>query len=350
MNNLLSYSGINAKIKAMSANLIKKEEFERIASINTTSDLIAFLKNHPGYRNVFKQYDEHELHRYDAERIIGSVFYDDFARIYRFADDAQKKDLDLLFFRYEVTILKACIRHIHNRKNMYELSLLRDFFGRHSKLDISALMSSYTMEEFISKLEGTHYYPVLSSLPGDKKSLPHEYELKMDIFYFTKAWKLKDKLVRGNNLKAVTDILGTRIDLMNIMWAYRLKALYRSEPSDILARMIPVNYKLSKEALLKLINSSSPEEFMSLLAGTPYGDFSAHLTDGSMEAYYDIKIMRISRDNIKKYPASMSRVNYYLYCRETEIGRLTTALECIRYKLEPAERLKYIFGSSYTGK
>lgn len=348
MDNLLSYSGINAKVKAMSANLINKDEYMKIAYLDSTVDFIGFIKNHPGYSNVFKLYDEHELHRYDAERIFNAAFYDDFARIYRFANATQKKDLDLMFFRYETTILKACIRHIYNKKNMYELSHIKKFFRKHSKLNISALVSSYTMEEFITQLKGTHYYSVLSALQGENAVLPSDYELQMDIHYFEKAWKLKDKLVGGSNLKAVTAVLGTRIDLMNIMWIFRLKTMYLAASSDIPSRMIPINYRLSRDRLLQLINSATPDEFMSVLANTPYRDFVAPLADGRMEVYYDMRIMYICKDNINKYPASMSRVNYYLYNREAEISRLTTALECIRYKLDPADRLNYIFSGSYS--
>jgi V/A-type H+-transporting ATPase subunit C len=45
---------------------------------------------------------------------------------------------------------------------------------------------------------------------------------------------------------------------------------------------------------------------------------------------------------MRKYPNSMAPVDYYLYLKEMEIDKLTTVLECIRYKLEPTDTLKYV--------
>ncbi len=342
MKNMLSYSGINTKIRAMSSNLISRDEFQKLAGLDSTVDFITFLKNHPGYHEIFKKYDEHELHRFDAERIFIYGFYHDYAKIYRFANQDQRRDLELIFLRHEVTILKNCIHRIYNNETTYDLSLFKEFFDRHSDFDINALSSSRSLEEYIRQLKDTEFYPMFAKLQNSSAVNTFDYEMQLDIYYFKRMWKIKGKLVHGDTLKAVTDRLGTEIDLLNIMWSYRSKITYDINPADLLSYVIPVNYKLSKDQLVKLIKATTLDEFFTLLKTTYYKGIIPSLVDGTIEVTYNNILNKIYKEYKAKYPASMTAVNYYLHQKESEIARLTTALECIRYGLDPKERLKYI--------
>lgn len=342
MNKLLSYSGINTKIRALESNLITIDDFYNISNLETVADFIAFLKKHPGYMEIFSRYDEHELHRGDAERIFVNGLYLDFTKIYRFANQEQRKNLEIIFFRYEVNILKACIRLIYNQEEAYDLSKFETFFQRHSNINVSLLAASHSMEEYINHLKGTRYHPLFVKLQNSNHATSFDYEMQLDIFYFKKTWKLKDKHLTSSNLKSFTDSIGTEIDLLNIMWIFRSKTSYDMNTTDILSYIIPINYKLPKEQLMKMVNSSTIEELFSIIRLTHYKSFVLFLQDGTMESAFRSIIDRRYKTNKNKYPASMATVNYYLYQKRTEIGRLTTALECIRYGLEPQDKLKYI--------
>ncbi len=345
MFRILSFNGINTKIKAMSKNLISQEEYHKIANIDTVADFIVFLKQHPGYHEIFKQYDEHKLHRFDAERFFIFGFYYDYTKLFRFANLDQRKDLELVFLRHEVTILKNCIHMIYNKERTYDLSLFQDFFNRHSNIDITTLSASQSLDEFVNQLKHTEFYPIFTKLQDQPDVTPFDYEMQLDIYYFKRIWKRKDRLVKGNTLKSVTERLGTEIDLLNIMWIYRSKVMYDLSTEDILSYIIPVNYRFSKEQLLKLINASTTEEFASLLKSSHYKFVWDSLNNGTMEQTYIQILNDIYKKTKTKYPASMSSVNYYLFQKETEIARLTTALECIRYGLDPKEKLQYILQS-----
>lgn len=342
MGNLLAYSGIVTKIKAMEANLIRNEDYKAAAELESTADFFAFLKNHPGYREIFNNYDEHGLHRGQAEGVFIYSLYLDFSRIYEFANIEQRKDLDLIFFRYEVNILKTCLQKIYNNGEDYSLSIFDDFFNRHSLLDIKSLAASHSMEEFINNVKNTEYYSVLSNLQNNNGITPFDYQMQLDIYYFKKAWQLKDKQLTGDDLKAVTYSLGTEIDLLNIMWSYRSKKYFSVRSSDSYAYVIPITYRLTKEKLMQLMETASVEEFTSVIKTTYYEKISASLVDGSIENTCNKLIAKTYKDNMSLYPASMSPVNYYLYLKQKEIQRLTTALECVRYKLAPQDTLRYV--------
>lgn len=342
MKILLSYSGIITKIRAMEKNFLHKDDYEKIANVETISGFVAFLKNHPGYQQLFHDLDENVIHRGQAEGIFIYGLYRDFVKIYRFANIEQRKALDLRFFRYEVNVLKSCIQKLNNEDIDVNLSLFTPFFAKHSNLNVSAIASSRTMEEYINNLKGTEYYPIFSKVQNSNNTTFFDYEMCLDIYYFMKIWKLKDKLLSGDNLKAVTNTLGTEIDLLNIMWQYRFKNYYDVPASNAYSILIPINYKLKKDQLNKLIETVSVDDFINVLKHTHYADFSSALQDNTMEFKFEQMLLKIYEDNIIKFPESMAPIYYYLHRKETEIKQLTTTIECIRYKLEPQDTLKYV--------
>ncbi len=342
MNSTLSYSGINTKVKAMHPNLISPEDYQKISNIDSVADLIAYLKKHPGYSDLFQKYDEREIHRGEAERVFINGLYLDYTKIYRFANDVQRQDLELIFFRYEINVLKTCIRLIHNHENAYDLSLFHPFFSKHSQINVDALSSSHSMDEYIQNLKGTEYYTMLSKLNNKSGLTTFDYEMTLDVYYFTKSWRLKDTVLKGNNRKAFTQRMGTEIDLLNIMWIYRSKKMYDMNSADIFTYLIPVSHKLTVSQLSRLVSSVTIDEFLNLLGTTRYKSFVSFLKNGTMEYEYIRIINKIYLINMTRYPASMTVVNYYLFRKDMEMGRLTSALECIRYGLDQKSKQDYI--------
>lgn len=342
MSKLLSYSGITTKIKAMESTFVSNQDYQKIVGLETVSDFIGYLKNHPGYMDIFHGLDEHTLHRGDVEGLFINSLYLAFAKIYRFSNLSQRKALSLIFFRYEVNILKDCMKSIYTNKNTYDLSLFGSFFTRHSKINVNALASSRKMDEYINNLKSTEYYPLFMMLQNTHHLTPFDYEMQLDIFYFKKTWKLKDKLLSGDNLKAFTHSLGTEIDLLNILWLYRSKHFYNIPSSNLYSYVIPVNYKLTKEQLTKLMEANSSSDFINQLKASSYEEIVPELLGNSMEFSFRKIVSKVYKDNASLYPNSMAPISNYLFLKHTEVDRLTTALECIRYKLEPQDTLRYI--------
>lgn len=343
MYRLLDYSGIITKVKAMNSHFISKTDFERIANLESISDFIAYLKNHEGYHSIFQELDEHLLHRGQIESVFINALYSDYSSIYNFANMEQRNFLDLIFFRYEVNVLKDCMQLVYNKdSNKYDLSTFHTFFQKHSKININALAASQDMEEYVNNLKGTEYYSLFNYLQNRGNPTSFDYEMQLDIYYFKKMWKLKDKKLKGDNLKVLTHRLGSEIDILNIMWLYRSKRFFNIHSTDSYSYIIPIHYKLRKEQLMKLIEAPSIEEFITILNTTYYKKISDTLIDGTMEIYFQKIMMDIAEKNAARYSSSMAPVYAYLFKKQIEIKRLTTAVECIRYKLEPEDTLRYV--------
>ncbi len=342
MSGLQNYSGIITKTRAMQKYIIPKKDYEKIANMETTSDLINYLRTNPSYAELLRNQDEQALHRAQAEQILADSMHLEFAKLYGFANQSQRKVLSLVFFRFEVSILKSCLRNVFSSDTTYDLLLFEPFFLNHSDLKVRELAASQSMDEFIQHLAGTEYYNLFKKLQDTNHKVLQEYSIQLDIYYFKKVWKLKDRVLRGANLKAVTMIYGTQIDLLNLLWIYRSKKYYDVETGKILANIIPINYKLRKQEISALAEAVSIDEFMRLLEKTYYGKLHDATSPDSLELLYRKMFQQLYDTCSSKFSSSMAPVLRFIYLKETELDMLTTSIECIRYKLSPGEILDYL--------
>ncbi|MDO4454597.1 MAG: V-type ATPase subunit [Eubacteriales bacterium] len=343
MGQLLAYSGTATKIRAMHSHLFTNKEYEELAQISTVPEALVYIRQHPGYTNVFYGKDESELHRGEIERMLTNSIYIAFQKIYRFASIHQRKFLSMYFQRYELVVLKSCMRSIFDHRMFdLDLTIFQNFFDQHSKIDIGKLSACETMEAFLNVLKDSVYYDCLVKVSEKPSSTLWDYEMALDLYYFTSFWKEKDHLLKGKPLEIVTEAYGTKMDLLNIDWIYRSKQFYRMSPSEIYAILIPINYHLKKEDIKRLVEASDIKEFQEALLKTYYAVRYKDFDIPSLESMYSLIRHKVQRDNARKNPYSIAVIISYLFEKEHEVDRLTTALECIRYGISPSETLKYI--------
>ena len=139
---------------------------------------------------------------------------------------------------------------------------------------------------------------------------------------------------------------GMKIDLLNLNWIYRAKKYYHMLPPDIYLMTIPIHYRIKVDEFKALVEAPTVDQFMQLLANTYYENrFHAMQRSEGMEQFYKACIHGMYLSDRRRNPYSLATVNTYLFLKEEEINRLTTALECIRYGLTPRETLGYIGGA-----
>lgn len=63
MGNLLSYSGISTKIRAMQSKLTSEEQILEILELSSVPQVAAYLKKTPEYSEIWASLDETTSHR-----------------------------------------------------------------------------------------------------------------------------------------------------------------------------------------------------------------------------------------------------------------------------------------------
>ena len=343
MGSLLSYSGLSTKIRAMQSKLMSEQQYKEIAQLGSVIQIVAYLKKQPGFSDLWADLDENSLHRGDVEKLLVHTIHQNFTKLYRFANPEQRRFMALYFKRYEISVLKDCLRKVFDEgKAQLDLSLFQDFFDRHSKMNLEKLTNSSTVEELVNNLQGSEYYHPLKKLGTDYQPRIFDYGMALDQYYFANIWSVKEKLFKRRDLEEITKAYGNKFDMLNLQWIFRSKKYYHMGPADIYALLIPVHYRLSKNDIASLVEASDEEEFRKILDTTYYKKRFPELAPENLEEIYTLNLKTILETEARKYPHSVIMIYSYLYHKEHEVDRLTTAVECVRYGLSTAEILDYI--------
>lgn len=345
MGSLLSYSGITAKVRAMSGRLFSEDNYKELSVLTTVPEAVAYLKEHSAYSSLFSNMDESFFHRGYIEKSLHLSKYRDFTKLYRFAGGKQRSFLKLYFYQYEIILLEYCLRTVFDhRKFELDLSSFKPFLEHHSKLDLDLLASSQTINELVENLKETEFYDVLNNFGDLEEPTLMDYEYALDLYHFRTLWKKKEKELSKEDGTFITRTYGSQFDLLNIQWIYRSKKYYRLEPEQIYPLLIPMNYKLKKEQLRQLIEAPGLPEMQAVLNNTYYNRTYRkmnlnleHLEDFTYSYLYDLH----KKDSTRN-PYSMAVLNTYLYQREEEVRKIITVIEGIRYGLTSNEILEYL--------
>ena len=89
------------------------------------------------------------------------------------------------------------------------------------------------------------------------------------INYYINLWT-KLKLLNPNCKTEMKNIIGSEIDLKNILWAYRLKKFYAITGNATYGYLIPLHYKLSLEICTSIAHCTDAESLMKIVEDTVY--------------------------------------------------------------------------------
>jgi V/A-type H+-transporting ATPase subunit C len=344
MNSVMTYSGIVTKIRAMRGKLLKEEDYQTIASMRPVTEVFSYLKENTSYGSLLERMDDSLYHRGNVEKVLVQSLYDDYTSLYRFANQKQREFLRLYKKRYEVDLINHCLRMVfHHYGVTFDLDYKKPFFHQYSNLDIDRLITSATLCDLVENLSGTEYYAPLSRIQKAGAEQFFDYDLALNLYYFSVMWKKGEKMLEKKDLELFKKTLGTEIDCLNLQWIYRAKKYYHMTEADLFVMLIPIRYHLSLEDSRALVGVESLEEFFRILnERTFYGRKYFFDEEHGMEEITGKWMMHLYETAYRNHPYSVASIYNYLYLKEQEIHTITTAIECIRYGLSESETLAYI--------
>lgn len=350
MGNLLEYSGIVTKIRAMKAKLLTQQQFEEIAALGSVPEIADYLKKNTAYADVLEMLDDDQIHRGNIEKVLTQSLYRDYTKIYRFCGQKQRRFMKLLVKSYEIDLINYCLRIVINRyKQPFDLNYKRAFFDRYSQISIEKLITSRTTDELVENLKGTEYYTPLKKLKDAQNVTLYDYNLALDLYFYTSTWSEQKKLLKKKDLELFIHERGSKIDLLNLQWIYRAKKYYNMKPADIYLLLIPIHHKLSTDQIKELVEAPGLEEMQNAVSRTVYAKhypLREKIADFNIEQIYTDYLHHLYTVDLRRNPYSLAEINTYFFLKEEELKKLTTAMECVRYSLSSGETLAYIGGKT----
>ena len=153
-------------------------------------------------------------------------------------------------------------------------------------------------DSLVDYLKNTEYYAPLSRIRQSGASTLADYELALDLYYFSMMWKERKGNWDKKDKEMLTKELGAKIDLLNLQWIYRAKKYYHMLAPDIYTLLIPIQHKLSNQEFKDLVEAPSVEEFKRRLNETYYGkkyEFGEQVQIESIVDVYKRQVLEVMK-------------------------------------------------------
>ncbi len=344
MGNLASYSALTTKVRAMTNKFITQDQYRTLLSYSNAEAALDYLKTTKGYEEALRDLPSSEHHRVNLFHYLSRASYNDYASIYHFSNQDQRKFLKQYGRRFETIMIKRRMNTIFNGGEPEASQLInKDFFDHYTDLDVDALFHASSIDGVLSILKDTPYNKVLSAVAKNPDASLFEYETALDQFYFASIWRNKGLMKDKRSEVIIKEAFGSRFDLLNIMWINRIHRYYKMNRAEIYATLVPIYYHLTEEEVEAMVNAPDEESFRNILKDTYYGRSNKlDLSEDASTIDYTGMVRNILDILARQTPYSIATPYRYLYTKEHEISKLLTALECVHYQLPVNEAMTII--------
>lgn len=333
MGDLLSYSGMTTKLRAMRHKMLSEADFRQLEQLHSVPQAVEFLRRFEPYEEILRDIPDAQLHRGVIEAQLEQTLYADFTRLHQFANVRQKQFLNIYFLHFEAALVKRCLRLTYSGlDDGGHLQRSAAFFRRYSRLNMDRLLAARDLEHFVAATEGSQYYELLNLLytQGDRRLA--DYESAIDMLYFKNLWEKHSRLFNREEKAIIEQTAGARIDLLNLSWIFRAKKYYEMTEAEIYALLIPLGYRLKKSMLKAMVEAESVDKLMQLVEQSPYADKAGQLgNEADFQLWGSEVLARIYRSSFRRHPYTLAGLSSYFFFKEREINRIINTLERIRY-------------------
>ncbi|MBE7534700.1 MAG: V-type ATPase subunit [Anaerolineales bacterium] len=245
------YAAISAKVRAMYSNLLTPQDISRLSESPDFSSLISALK-HTQYGPYLSALKDNELTPRRAVQQIKRRLADTYASVVQMSPTQARPLIRQLYRSFELGNLKAVLRSIVTVSSSWNADeapwdRVREVlfpFGSFSTLPAQAMVESGSVASAVELLKGTPYESAISfalrRFSAEQNLFPIEVALDLD--YWRRLWTEARKL-KGLDREAATKIIGSLLDMNNLMWTARYKIYHKLSEEELINYTLPFGFR-----------------------------------------------------------------------------------------------------------
>jgi len=330
----VAYAAASARVAGLRAELLSLQDWENLLTADSLPRVLDTLRA-TVYGRVMRGTEGGAPSLQSLERRLMGLAAENVVKAMALVRGATRDLLDTWWRHYELENLKAVFRGVEQGLSPAQIREYLIPLGERSQIDWEALLHERSVTALVERMAGTHYINPLRnamhlySLYGTLFPL----EVAMDVRYYRDIPAAIKHLGSGERPIAVR-LLGTLLDILNILWAYRYRVYYRLSAEEI------VNFTIwhtvhTNVALIQDIATGAPAiEIVERIWGPGTVDLSG-LTPNASEAdqlpELELALRRywhgLARRAMQGYPFGLGQVLGYLILQELEVTYLVTLVE-----------------------
>ena len=325
----VKYPNLNSKIKGMYAKIITKNDLEDLIKQNNLKNAILLLKSKC---DIFKNADEN-IDRLEIESLLEKDQINDILKIQKLLDNKDKEIFEMFLLQYEIKCVKSIFRKLFSDDKTDDIIVQNVKMWTNALFnDIRGIETVQNFYEFFGAIKRMKYNKILKKYQEQENINVFEVENEIDKLYFE---TLYDTVKNEVNSKK---IIGSEIDLLNVLWIFRIKKYYNFESEKINQILIKRYYKLKPNIIQKIIQTNSFDEIKEIMSKTIYK--SVFTEESSLEENIDKYLYEVNKKIFRNDITSIAYILAYVKMIEYENNDIINTIEGIRYNMDKTEILK----------
>ena len=339
----VTYSAANARLRGLKSRLLDTGTWRDLLTAKDWPAALGVLRE-TIYGELLAEHTSQSLVIEDIERQLNAHVADSHLRAMALLRGARRELLVVLWQRYELDNLKALFRGLDQKMEIARLERFLTPLGDFSTLPWDALMHEQTVLGLIDLLRDTHYInPLKNALPlYQRDGSLFGLEVALDVRYYRDLAAAVNRL-SGADFREARRVVGTKIDLLNIAWAYRFREYYKLSPEEIVNYTLWHTFRTDTNLVREIAMGADPRQVLPRILGESLdlgeiGDFDRDEARGllhlelTLERYWRRLALRESAG----YPFRLGVILGYLALLQYEVRDLVTLLEGKMMAWEPA--------------
>lgn len=337
MNPNMAFYAVDTKIKTKKSRILNSRDWEKFIECNSIEQLEDMLKNNVEIGKTFEGVTVSSSLRINLETVIGKLRKLEIETMLHYFSGNYKNFLKTFLLEEEIHDLSLIIRMLSRGESLEGIDE-RFIHSEYTSLNFDELLTVKTVEQLINKLRGSIYYESLKNFTKDD-ALNREFHVEMKLYavLYKTIYENAKKLDKEDK-RAVRELIGFRIDLLNVQWIYRALKYYRISPEEMFIYSLEGGKNIGYKRLKNLCYSKSMDEFIKLVGSYLKYNLFTDLTGTEIDINGVIDTYMYNYLKQKHYHNIGTAISF-IYLLNIAINDLTSIIEGIQYNV-PKEELK----------
>lgn len=348
----IRYAAANARTRGLYSRLLDEATWRELVAADGFEAAISLLRA-TTYGDIITAAEQSGTFSLEQiERGLAGRAAADCRRVMAFTNGRTRALLEVWWQHYELENLKALFRALDQNLAPNAIRRFLIPLGDDSILPWEALLHEHSVPSLVDRLHGTPYInPVRAALPVyQRDGSLFAIEIALDIRYY-RDLALAIKNLAGTERAEASRILGTKLDMLNILWAFRYRVYYGLSAEEIVNYTLWQAVRTDASLVRDIALGAGPRSVLVRVWGEHAIDLSLFDgADGDGEARMVLKLelalqrywWSLAKQELRGYPFRLGILLGYLVLRETEVRDLVTLLESKGMGWEPERTGEYL--------
>lgn len=336
MNSNMAFNAVQTKITAKKGYILKSLNWDNILECSTVEQLRLLLLNNKEFERIFLKAKSDNINRDSFEAVLGRFTTMEIEDLLHYFSGHYKEFIEELLIESEIKDISLILRKIAKQESLEGIESRFIHSDKYATLDFNKLLTSKNIRQFTENLKGTPYYTGLKNLT-EEDAVKREFHIEMKLYVeFYKSLMEKSENLDKEDREAVKDIVGLKIDLLNVQWINRALNYYKLSPEEVLFYSLVGGKSMDYKQLKKLCYSKSYDEFRKLVKSYIGIEVSENKSKTGNVNYYLYDYLK--KEKFKNIGIAIS----YIYLIDIITDDIITIAEGIKYEAPKEQILDYL--------